>query len=282
MQIFRTARWLLLTLLLSLIPASSYSQIAISVGFAPPEMPVYEQPACPQPNLMWTPGYWAYDQDEGGYYWVPGAWVPAPYEGALWTPDYWDWSDGHYGFHRGYWGRHVGYYGGIDYGYGYGGVGFAGGEWRGGSFAYNTAVVHVDRNVIHTTYVDRTVVERGIVANPHHVAYNGGPGGIQHTASPAERAAENEQHTSPTSVQTQHATAARADKTSFAKANGGHPKTLAVQKPLADEKHAAPAAVKTEAKPKAEPKPESRPAPAAHVEAKPQSHPAPASQRTHA
>ena len=235
MQIFRSARWLVLTLLLSLIPASSYSQISISVGFAPPELPVYMQPVCPRPNLMWTPGYWGYDQDVSDYYWVPGAWVEAPYEGALWTPDYWDWSEGRYRFHRGYWGRHVGYYGGIDYGNGYGGIGFSGGEWRGGSFAYNTAVAHVNRNVIHTTYADRTVVQRDIVANPHRVAYNGGPGGIHHTASPAERAAENEQHASPTSFQAQHASAFRADKTSFAKANGGHPRTLAVQKPLAVE-----------------------------------------------
>ena len=111
------------------------------------------------------------------------------------------------------------------------------------------------------------------VANPHHMAYTGGPGGIQHTASPAERAAENEQHTSPTSVQTQHATAARADKTSFAKANGGHPKTLAVQKPLAEEKRAAPAAVKTEAKPKAEPKTEAKPKAEPKTEAKPKAEP---------
>ena len=27
---------------------------------APPELPVYEQPLCPQPNYMWTPGYWAW------------------------------------------------------------------------------------------------------------------------------------------------------------------------------------------------------------------------------
>ena len=46
---------------------------------------------------MWTPGYWAYGDD--GYYWVPGAWVPAPYEGALWTPPYWGWSGGIYVFH---------------------------------------------------------------------------------------------------------------------------------------------------------------------------------------
>ena len=91
---------------------------------------------------MWTPGYWAYGDD--GYYWVPGAWVPAPYEGALWTPGYWGWASGLYVWHRGYWGPHVGYYGGVNYGFGYMGVGFAGGVWRGGVFAYNTAVVHVD------------------------------------------------------------------------------------------------------------------------------------------
>ena len=83
MQLFRSARWLLLALLVSVIPASSHAQIVISVGFAPPELPVYVQPVCPEPNLMWVPGYWAYSNDEGDYYWVPGAWVPAPYEGAL-------------------------------------------------------------------------------------------------------------------------------------------------------------------------------------------------------
>ena len=31
----------------------------------------------------------------------------------------------------GYWGPHVGYYGGVNYGFGYMGVGFAGGAWRG-------------------------------------------------------------------------------------------------------------------------------------------------------
>jgi len=90
MQLFRSARWLLLALLVSVIPASSHAQfsLSISVGFAPPELPVYEQPVCPEPNLMWMPGYWAYSNDDGDYYWVPGAWVPAPYQGALWTPPY--------------------------------------------------------------------------------------------------------------------------------------------------------------------------------------------------
>jgi len=46
------------------------------------------------------------------------------------------------------------------------GVGFAGGEWRGGSFAYNTAVTQVNVNVIHVTYVNETIVHEGIVENP--------------------------------------------------------------------------------------------------------------------
>ena len=127
---------------------------------------------------MWTPGYWAYGDD--GYYWVPGAWVPAPYEGALWTPPYWGWSGGLYVFHPGYWGPHVGYYGGVNYGFGFMGVGFVGGIWRGHDFVYNTAVVHVNNVYVHNTYIDRTVVERNTIVNDRHVAFSGGPGGIHH------------------------------------------------------------------------------------------------------
>ena len=277
MQLFRNVRLLMLALLVSLTAVSIHAQIgiAINVGFAPPVLPVYVQPICPQPNLMWTPGYWAYSNGDGYYYLVPGAWVPAPFGGALWTPPYWGFSGGQYGFHGGYWGQHVGYYGGVNYGFGFGGIGFAGGEWRGNSFAYNTAVVHVNETFIHTTYVNRTIVEAGIVANPRHVSYNGGPGGIQHEATPAERVAEHEQHTAPTAVQSQHETAAKADKSSFAKANGGHPANV-VAKPAVAQK-AAPAAEK-----KAETKPVAKAAPKAEVEphAKPAAHAAPAVAKT--
>ncbi|MGD0892700.1 MAG: hypothetical protein ABR923_14315 [Terracidiphilus sp.] len=249
MRMFRSARWLLMALLVALVPASSYAGVFISVGFAPPVLPVYEQPLCPAPNLMWTPGYWAYGDD--GYYWVPGAWVPAPYEGALWTPGYWGWSGGFFVFHDGYWGPQVGYYGGVNYGFGYMGIGFAGGEWRGGVFAYNTAVVHVNETIIHTTYVDRTIVERNTIANTNHVAFSGGPGGIQHPPTPEEQAASRGQHLAPTSFQQQHAESARADKSSYATHNGGHPTNLAAEKPLAAESHAAPAQARNEARPAA-------------------------------
>ena len=238
MRLFRSARWILMTLLLSLVPVSSYAGVFISVGFAPPVLPVYEQPPCPEPGLMWTPGYWAYGED--GYYWVPGAWVPAPYEGALWTPGYWGWSSGLYVWHGGYWGPHVGYYGGVNYGFGYMGVGFAGGMWRGHDFVYNTAVVHVNERFVHTTYVDRTIVEHNTIVNDRHVAFSGGPGGIRHDPAPEERMAMNEHHLAPTSFQPQHMNGAMHDHNSYFKANGGHPQNLAVARPLPAENHAGP------------------------------------------
>jgi hypothetical protein len=237
MQLSRSVRWLFLALLLSVIPASSYAGVFISVGFAPPVLPVYVQPVCPEPGLMWTPGYWAYGAD--GYFWVPGAWVPAPYVGALWTPGYWGWSGGMYAFHDGYWGPHIGYYGGVNYGFGYGGIGFAGGIWRGGVFSYNTAVMHVGvgGGWGGHVYEDHVAVDRGFVARDSHVAFSGGPGGIHHDPGPEERIAEHDQHRGPSEVQQHHAEAARADRTSYAKNNGGHPAHGGVDRPLSASNH---------------------------------------------
>ncbi len=145
----------LLAVLILAMPAASTAQIGVglSIRVGPPALPVYDQPLCPGPGFLWTPGYWAYGDD--GYYWVPGTWVEAPAVGLLWTPGYWGWGNGFYLWHGGYWGPHVGFYGGINYGFGYGGVGFFGGEWRGGVFAYNTAVMHVDERYVHNTYVEQ-------------------------------------------------------------------------------------------------------------------------------
>jgi hypothetical protein len=48
-------------------------------------LPVYDQPPIPEPGYIWTPGYWAWD-DDSGYYWVPGTWVLPPEPALLWTP----------------------------------------------------------------------------------------------------------------------------------------------------------------------------------------------------
>ena len=99
---------------------------------------------------MWTPGYWAYTDD--GYEWVDGAWVLAPYVGALWTPGYWGWGDSGYFWNTGYWGRNIGYYGGINYGFGYFGAGFYGGYWDRDRFFYNRGYNHLDYDHIHNVY----------------------------------------------------------------------------------------------------------------------------------
>jgi hypothetical protein len=57
-----------------------------------------------------------------------------------WTPPYWAWTDGDYTFYPGFWGPTVGFYGGIDYGFGYAGVGYDGGFWRNNQFVYDSAV----------------------------------------------------------------------------------------------------------------------------------------------
>src|SRR5580698_105131 len=134
-------------------PASAQISVGISVHVGPPALPVYTQPPCPTEGYLWTPGYWGWRTE--GYYWVPGVWVAPPRVGVFWTPGYWGFAGGLYGWHAGYWGPHVGFYGGINYGYGYGGVGFFGGRWVGGGFRYNTAVMNVNTTIVHNTYVDR-------------------------------------------------------------------------------------------------------------------------------
>src|SRR5215831_20741627 len=129
---FRLFFLLFIPLTLLSMASASPAQIAVSITIGPPALPIYEQPICPGDGYIWTPGYWAYGPD--GYFWVPGTWVLPPTVGYLWTPGYWGWGDGVYLWHAGYWGPHIGFYGGINYGFGYTGVGYAGGFWRGGVF----------------------------------------------------------------------------------------------------------------------------------------------------
>jgi WXXGXW repeat (2 copies) len=212
-------------LALAASPASAQIAVGISVRVAPPAIPVYVQPPCPADGYLWTPGYWAYANDD--YYWVPGVWVAPPRVGLLWTPGYWGFAGGVYGFHAGYWGPHVGFYGGVNYGFGYGGVGFVGGEWRGEHFAYNTAVVNVNTTVVHNTFVDRTVVKTTVVS---HASFNGGPGGTGTVATAQERAAEHEEHVQATSEQMSHEHSASMEKSNFASANHGRPANPAMSR----------------------------------------------------
>ena len=226
MRNFATIRKYLVVAALALAPMASFAGVFISVGFAPPALPVYVQPVCPGDGYLWNPGYWAYGPE--GYYWVPGVWVQPPTVGYLWTPPYWGFAGGVYGFHAGYWGPHVGFYGGVNYGFGFFGSGFAGGRWEGGHFAYNTAVMNVGGG-IHNTYVDRTVINHINVSN--HTSFNGGPGGLQARPGPREMAAERDNHIPPTAAQQSNMQAAHNNPQNFARANGGHPQMAALQRP---------------------------------------------------
>ncbi len=153
----RSIRSVLFAFVVLVMSSASFAQLRISVGFGPPALPVYEQPMCPGDGYIWTPGYWAWDQDDADYYWIPGTWILAPEPGFLWTPPYWGWADGGFAFYDGYWGPEVGFYGGINYGFGYFGRGFEGGRWDNGHFFYNRAVSNVNVSVIHNVY-NTTVV----------------------------------------------------------------------------------------------------------------------------
>jgi len=207
--------------------SNTYAQVGVSITVAPPEIPVYAQPACPYDGWIWTPGYWAYDPIDG-YYWVPGAWAAPPTVGFLWTPGYWGFAGGYYGWHAGYWGPHIGFYGGVNYGYGYGGVGYYGGRWEGGHFRYNTAVSHVNGAVIHNTYVDRTVIHNG----GSHVSFNG-PGGISARPTAGEQAAARDRHVQATSRQRAHEAAARKNPNERYSVNKGHPVSHSAARPAA-------------------------------------------------
>jgi len=203
-------------------PVKGQVAFEFRVNFAPPELPVYEQPICPGDGYIWTPGYWAWDDQHGDYYWVPGTWVLAPEPGYLWTPGYWGWNDSAYVFYPGYWGPVVGFYGGINYGFGYFGHGYEGGRWDGGHFYYNRAVNRIDERQIRNVY--NTPVQ---YRNENRVSFNGGRGGIEARPSQQEEAAARERHMGPVAAQQQHINAARGDRSLRASENHGRPPVAA-------------------------------------------------------
>ncbi|HEX7813690.1 YXWGXW repeat-containing protein, partial [Dyella sp.] len=206
------------------LASSAQADVLVSVGFAPPPLPVYAQPVIPGPGYIWVPGYWAYD-DDGGYYWVSGTWVLPPYYGALWTPGYWGWGGGVYVFHPGYWGRHVGFYGGIHYGYGYTGTGYVGGYWGHGGFYYNRAVTHIDDHVHITNVYNHAVVNDTTI---NRTSFNGGQGGIHADPTARDMAATRDQHMGPIAAQEQERSMASHDRAMRASFNHGAPSRAAV------------------------------------------------------
>jgi hypothetical protein len=227
MKIVFSVRSCLFALVMLVMSASSFGQVGIAISFGPPAIPVYEQPICPSDGYIWTPGYWAYDNDYDDYYWVPGTWVMAPEVGFLWTPGYWAWGGEGFIFHQGYWGPQVGFYGGINYGFGYFGNGYEGGRWDHDRFYYNRSVTNVNVTNIHNVY-NTTVVNN---TNVTRVSYNGGNGGVNARPTPEQETAERGRHLAPVAAQTQQLQAARTDPQQRASMNRGKPPVAATPRP---------------------------------------------------
>jgi hypothetical protein len=173
---------------------------SVSSATPPPPLPEEDQPPLPDDGLLWTPGYW-YWRDRV-YVWVPGLWTRPPRVGVLWTPGYWSMAGAVFVFHPGYWGPTVGFYGAVNYGHGYFGNGYTGGHWIGNSFAYNSAVNHLDAAVAHHTYAQSAAGQT--------------PRGVQSYSAEASTGASNHaasQARSPAVTVNKTATATRVDQT---------------------------------------------------------------------
>jgi hypothetical protein len=212
-------------------PTPAVAQIELTVMIAPPPLPVYEQPPIPGPGYLWLPGYWSYGPY--GYFWVPGTWMEPPAVGLLWTPGYWGWSAGFYTWNPGYWAPQIGFYGGVNYGFGYPGRGYYGGEWRDNHFWYNREVTNVT-NVNITNVYNRTVVNNVTV---DRVSYVGGPGGLTAQPTAEEQRVAHEHRISATAAQVQHREAAAARPELVASVNHGKPQIAATSRPGSFDSH---------------------------------------------
>ena len=130
------------------------------------------------------------------------------------------WNDG-------YWGPHVGFYGGVNYGFGYGGDGYAGGRWNNGVFAYNRTVNNFGGVHVTNVYNQTVIVNNNVT----RVSFNGGSGGTTAQPTPQEQAAAHEQHIPPTTAQTQHQQTASTNRALLASENHGKPAIAATAKP---------------------------------------------------
>jgi hypothetical protein len=214
-----------LAFLVLAIPAALSAQVRVAIRIGPPVIPVYEQPICPGDGYLWVPGYWAWDDSVGDYYWVPGTWVMAPEVGFLWTPGYWGWANDGFFWNEGFWGPTIGFYGGINYGFGYYGVGFVGGRWDHDHFFYNREVMNINVTEIHNVY--KTRVEMN---NTSHVSFNGGNGGVTARPTPQEEAAAHERHIAPVEAQKTQDSTARANPQMRNGNNHGNPSIAATGK----------------------------------------------------
>jgi hypothetical protein len=53
-------------------------------------------------NVVWIPGYWAWDDERSDYLWISGIWRAVP-PGRQWVPGYWAAADQNFQWTSGYW-----------------------------------------------------------------------------------------------------------------------------------------------------------------------------------
>src|SRR5262249_14934551 len=70
-----------------------------------PPAPIDELPPDQKPegvNVIWIPGYWAWDDEAADFLWVSGVWRNLP-PGRQWVPGYWSEAEGGWQWVPGYW-----------------------------------------------------------------------------------------------------------------------------------------------------------------------------------
>ena len=74
----------------------------VAIGWAPPPMLVEELPPPPEPDAVWTGGYWTW---QGDWVWCAGRWLVPPRREYIWVQPYYEHRDDRVIFLPGYWSR---------------------------------------------------------------------------------------------------------------------------------------------------------------------------------
>ncbi len=180
----------------------------VVVDSEPPPLPDYDQPPVPGPDYVWTPGYWAWSDDEDDYYWVPGTWVLPPREGLF--------------------GRRA---------IGPGQAAATSSTPAIGAMKSATTAVSITAMAMAATAMTAaigTTATSFITASSRgprsYVSFNGGKNGTQTHPTPQQKALSKQPHFAATALQKQNLTAASKDKTFFSKDNHGKPAVAATSK----------------------------------------------------
>ena len=86
---------------IGLIPVPASAQVGVYLDIAPPA-PRHEVIPAPRDGYVWQPGYW--DWRNGRHVWVRGVWMRER-PGMYWHPSGWVERDGRWYFQKGRWDR---------------------------------------------------------------------------------------------------------------------------------------------------------------------------------